>query len=86
MPLRTDIDTGTFRVLLFGDSQSAGEGMVNAHRYSDLLERAVPGLEVHNYAVSGTGTDQQYLTYLEHRSVQHDLVVTPWPSPWKPRV
>lgn len=68
-------DTGTFRVLLFGDSQSAGEGTVNAHRYSDLLERAIPGLEVNNYAVSGTGTDQQYLTYLEHRSVEHDLVV-----------
>lgn len=70
-----DRNTGTFRVLLFGDSQSAGDGMVNAHRYSDLLERAVPGLEVYNYAVSGTGTDQQYLTYLEHRSVDHDLVI-----------
>ncbi len=68
-------DPGTFRALLFGDSQSAGDGIVNALRYSDLLEHAVPGLEVNNYSVSGTGTDQQYLTYLENRSVEHDLVV-----------
>lgn len=68
-------EAGTFRVLLFGDSQTAGDGMVNANRFSDLLERLVPGVEVNNYAVSGTGTDQQYLTYLEQRSVEHDLVV-----------
>lgn len=67
--------TGSFRVLLFGDSQSAGDGMVNALRYSDLLEQKVLGLEVQNYAVSGTGTDQHYLTYLQQRSVEHDLVV-----------
>jgi lysophospholipase L1-like esterase len=64
-----------FRALLFGDSQTAGDGMQNPRRYSDLLESAVPGLEIYNYAVSGSGTDQQFLTYQEHRSVVHDLVV-----------
>lgn len=68
-------EPGAFRVLLFGDSQTAGDGVVNADRYSDLLERWLPGLEVNNYAVSGTGTDQQYLTYLQRRSVEHDLVI-----------
>lgn len=66
---------GVFRALLYGDSQSSGDGITNALRYSDLLEAALPGLEVNNYALSGTATDQQYLAYLEHASVEHDLVV-----------
>ena len=66
---------GTFRTLLFGDSQTAGDGTGNASRFSDLLEKSVPGLEVYNYALSGTGTDQQYLTYGEVGPVEHDLVV-----------
>jgi lysophospholipase L1-like esterase len=68
-------DPGVFRVLLFGDSQTAGDGTANALRYSDLLEACVPGLEVDNYAISGTATDQQYLTYQEHANSPHDLVV-----------
>ncbi len=66
---------GTFRALLFGDSQTAGDGAANTLRFSDQLERAVPGLEVYNYAISGTGTDQQYLTYDDVKPVEHDLVV-----------
>jgi len=66
---------GAFRALLFGDSQTAGDGMANAQRYSDLLEKAVPGLEIYNYGVSGTGTDQQYLVYQDFGTVDHDLVV-----------
>jgi lysophospholipase L1-like esterase len=65
----------SLRALLFGDSQTAGDGIQNSCRYSDLLESAVPGLEILNYAVSGSGTDQQFLTYQEHRAVDHDLVV-----------
>ncbi|WP_428423765.1 SGNH/GDSL hydrolase family protein [Methylibium sp.] len=64
-----------FRVMLFGDSQTAGDGTSNAFRYSDLLERAVPNLEVYNYALSGTATDQQFLAFKENASVQHDLIV-----------
>jgi hypothetical protein len=66
---------GVFRALVFGDSQTAGDGTLNALRFSDLLEQALPGLENYNYGLSGTGTDQQFLTYQEHRSVDHDLVV-----------
>jgi lysophospholipase L1-like esterase len=67
---------GTFRVLLFGDSQTAGDGTSNTLRYSDLLEKQVGGVEVYNYGLSGTGTDQQYLTYRDFGvAVEHDLVV-----------
>lgn len=71
----TERTPGTFRALLFGDSQTAGEGLSNGERYGDLLETMVPGLEVFNYGLSGTGTDQQYLTYLGCGAVEHDLVV-----------
>ena len=63
------------RVMLFGDSQTAGDGTINALRYSDLLEKAVPDLEINNYGLSGTGTDQQLLTYRENSAIEHDLVV-----------
>jgi lysophospholipase L1-like esterase len=67
---------GTFRILLFGDSVTAGQGVSNKDRYSDLLETMVPGLEVYNLGMSGSGTDQQYLIFQEfaHR-YEHDLVV-----------
>ena len=35
----------------------------------------MPGLEVFNYALTGTGSDQQYLTYLDCADVDHDLVI-----------
>lgn len=66
---------GTFRAILFGDSQTGADGVSNAARYSDVLEHLVSNLEVFNYAISGTGTDQQYLTYLESADVEHDLVI-----------
>lgn len=66
---------GIFRVLLFGDSQTAGDGTANALRYSDLLASALPGLEINNYAVSGSATDQQYLMYQANSHIDHDLLV-----------
>jgi carbamoyltransferase len=66
---------GKFRAILFGDSMTAGDGVSNAKRYSDLVECLVPDLEVFNYALSGTGTDQHYLAYLECADVEHDLVI-----------
>src|SRR5262245_10687095 len=53
---------GGARILLFGDSFTAGDGVSNAHRFSDVLETLVPGTEVYNFGLPGTGTDQQYLT------------------------
>ena len=58
-----------FRVLLFGDSFTAGDGVSNQYRYGDLLERQFPGLHVLNFGLSGTGTDQQYLIFREFAKV-----------------
>ncbi len=67
---------GCFRVLLFGDSYTAGDGVSNPQRYGDLLEQRIPGLEVLNFGLPGTGTDQHYLIHREVApKLEHDLVV-----------
>ena len=66
---------GKFRSILFGDSQTAGDGVSNGERYSDVVEKLVSNLEVFNYGLPGTGTDQHYLTYLDCADVDHDLVI-----------
>lgn len=67
---------GTFRILAFGDSFGAGQFLSNEHRFSEILERRVPNLEVVNFGLEGTGTDQQLLMY-EHigRRYEHDAVM-----------
>src|SRR5687768_10383686 len=49
---------GTSRILLFGDSFTAGDGVSNPKRYGDQLELIVPDVEVFNFGLSGSGTDQ----------------------------
>lgn len=66
---------GKFRALLFGDSQTAGDGGSNSERYGDLVEKAVPGLEIYNYSLSGAGPDQHLLAYQECAKVEHDLLI-----------
>ena len=67
---------GTRRVLVFGDSFTAGDGVSNPKRYTDVLETLVPNLEVFNFGLSGTGTDQQYLVWKEYaRAIEADAVV-----------
>jgi carbamoyltransferase len=56
---------GKRRVLLFGDSFTAGDGVSNNKRFGDLLETLIPDLEVLNFGMSGTGTDQHYLIWQE---------------------
>jgi len=66
----------TFRILLFGDSYTAGDGVSDGQRYGDVLETLLPGVEVFNFGLSGTGTDQQYLAWREYgAAIEHDLVV-----------
>lgn len=66
----------TKRILLFGDSYTAGEGVDNAQRYSDRLAKWIPNLEVYNFGLPGTGTDQQFLTYQEYaQRIDHDLLI-----------
>jgi len=67
---------GRFRILVFGDSFTAADGVRNEDRYTDLIEALLPGTEVFNFAVSGTGTDQQYLIFREEAAgLDYDLLV-----------
>jgi hypothetical protein len=50
------------RLLVFGDSFTAGDGVSNASRYTDVLETLLP-VEVHNFGLSGSGTDQHFIAY-----------------------
>jgi lysophospholipase L1-like esterase len=64
------------RVLVFGDSFTAGDGVSNGKRYSDVLEDNLPDTEVLNFGLSGSGTDQQYLVYREFADkIDFDAVV-----------
>jgi len=63
------------RILFFGDSNTAADGVSNNDRYSDILGKYFDA-EVFNYAISGTGTDQQYLTWKKYaKEVQADLII-----------
>ncbi len=74
--LRREKSPGTYRVLLFGDSYTAGDGVSDGRRYGDLLEKRLPGLEVLNFGLSGSGTDQQFLVFREMaREIECDLVI-----------
>ncbi len=67
---------GRYRIALFGDSYSAGEGVSNGQRFCDLLEERLPQLELFNLALPGTGSDQQYLTFREYGAgLSADLVL-----------
>jgi hypothetical protein len=69
-------DPAVFRILLFGDSYTAGDAVSNKDRYGDVLERSIPGVEVYNFALSGSGTDQQYLVFRHFAPrIEHDLVI-----------
>jgi carbamoyltransferase len=67
---------GAFRVLLFGDSFTAGDGVSNRDRYGDVLERQLSGVQLFNFGLPGSGTDQQYLAWREMaHGIEHDLLV-----------
>ena len=44
------------RILFFGDSNTAGDGVDNNERYTELIGKEFD-CDVYNYAISGTGTD-----------------------------
>jgi hypothetical protein len=67
---------GVQRILVFGDSYAAGQYVSNDQRFSEILERRVPNLEVINFALEGTGTDQQLLLFEQAKQkYQFDLVM-----------
>jgi hypothetical protein len=68
--------TKPLRVLVFGDSYTAGDGVSNGKRYSEVLENYLNETEVLNFGLSGSGSDQQYLIYQQYaQKVEHDAVV-----------
>jgi hypothetical protein len=67
---------GVFRILLFGDSYTAGDGVSNHFRFGDILESLIPRVEVLNFGLPNSGTDQQYLTWREFAAgLEHDLLL-----------
>ncbi len=67
---------GRPRILLFGDSFTAGDGVSDVRRFGDLLEQEIPDIEIYNFGLPGTGTDQQYLAYREYGAgLESDLLV-----------
>lgn len=67
---------GKRRVLVFGDSFTAGDGVSNRQRYTDLLENMLDAAEVYNFGLSSTGTDQQYLAWRTFApGIEHDVLV-----------
>jgi len=69
-------DSHSYRILVFGDSMSAGQYVSNDHRFSELLERRLPGLEVINFSLEGTGTDQQLLLFEQvGKQYEYDLIL-----------
>jgi hypothetical protein len=59
------VPNGRFRFVALGDSYTAGDGVSNSARASDLLEQRFQNLEVMNFGLNGSGTDQQLLIYEE---------------------
>lgn len=75
-PFLKSVTPGMQRILVFGDSFTAGDAVSNHQRYSDLLESMLPHTEIYNFGLSSTGTDQQYLAWREFaRDIEHDAVV-----------
>ncbi|HMQ86629.1 MAG TPA: carbamoyltransferase N-terminal domain-containing protein [Flavilitoribacter sp.] len=66
---------GALKILLLGDSYTAGYGVNNEHRFSDLLEIEYDCKTI-NLAVSGYGVDQQVLAYKKYgKHIDHDIVI-----------
>ncbi|MDH5639243.1 MAG: SGNH/GDSL hydrolase family protein [Nitrospinota bacterium] len=55
--------SGRKRILLLGDSYTAGDGVDNSERFSDIMESRFPWLDVMNFGLNGSGTDQQTLIF-----------------------
>ena len=66
------------RMVFIGDSHTAGDGVANEKRFSDLVGQKFD-VSVYNFGLSGSGVDQQYLIYKDIVSqYDHDyLIISP---------
>ena len=63
------------RIAFIGDSYTAGEGVANEKRFSDLVSTAFAA-KSYNFGLSASGVDQQYLIYKDIASkFDHDVLV-----------
>jgi hypothetical protein len=63
---------GKKRALLFGDSFTAGDGVSNGQRFSEVLEN----LEIFNFGLPATSPDQQFLLFKRYAAaIEHDFVI-----------
>ncbi|HEV8722539.1 MAG TPA: hypothetical protein VGW77_18125 [Candidatus Binatia bacterium] len=69
-------DDKTYRILLYGDSQIFGWGILEEKRFSNLIETQRRDLEIRNLAVPGYGLDQEILSYKrDGKSLNADHVI-----------
>ena len=74
-PYKNAKSEGTKRILFLGDSYTAGNGVANEKRFSDLLGKKF-GVEAYNLGLSGSGVDQQLLIYEKYGAkFKHDILV-----------
>ena len=63
------------RILVFGDSFTAGQDCENSERYSEQLGKIL-NAEVYNFGLSGSSPDQHLLIYEEFaRNIAADLII-----------
>jgi len=63
------------RIVFLGDSYTAGDGVPNEKRFSDLLSEEFKSLETYNFGLSGSGIDQQVLIYETIvKNYDHDII------------
>jgi GDSL-like lipase/acylhydrolase family protein len=73
---RTPAVDDRMKVFVFGDSFTAGDGVSNGKRYSDELERLLPGIDFYNFGLPGTGTDQHLIAFKKFAmALRYDLVI-----------
>jgi len=56
---------GVRRILILGDSFAMGDGVDRGLIFADVMEELLPATEVVNTSVSGYGTDQELLAFLD---------------------
>jgi hypothetical protein len=73
---------GIFRISVFGDSFTHGDGLPIDQIWSDNLEKSREGLEVINFGVGGYGTGQALLRYRRDgtKFQTHAAILGIWPE------
>jgi len=66
---------GKKRIIFLGDSFTAGDGVANEERFSDLVMDSIENLECYNFGLTASGTDQQVLIYERlAKQFEHDII------------